>query len=50
MKVGGGRYCDPCFTLSDNRFENDILSKQGDARCPELSVYAQGYGIYTVDV
>ncbi len=38
MKVGGERYCEPCFTLSDTRFRNDILSIQVDARCPELSV------------
>ena len=31
MKVGGGRYCDQCFALSEYKFENDILSKRGCA-------------------
>ena len=28
-ECGGGCYCDTCFALSDERFENDIWSKHG---------------------
>ena len=26
---GGGRYCEPCFTLCDGRFKNDLSCNQG---------------------
>ncbi len=42
---GGERYSETCFTLSDDKFKNDPWAKQGDAHCPELSVYALGYSI-----
>ena len=35
---GGGSYFKTWFTLSDDRFEDDLWSNQGDARCLELSV------------
>ena len=38
-------YCETCFTLGDHKFENDPWSKQGDVRCPELSIYARGCSI-----
>ncbi len=41
----GGQYCETCFALSDNRFRNDIWSKQGVVCHPELSVYTRGYSI-----
>ena len=41
----GEHYSETCFTLSDDKFKNDIWTKQGDAHFPELSIYAQGYSI-----
>ena len=44
---GSVRYCETCFTLSDDRFRTDIWSKHMVARCPDLSVYAQGYSNFS---
>ncbi len=43
---GGGRYSETWFTLSSDRFKNDLWwPKRGVARHPELNLYAQGYSI-----
>ena len=47
-KNGVGHYSETWFTLSDNKFKNDLWSKQ-DARCPEVSIYMQGYSISQTD-
>ena len=47
-KIGGEHYSKTEFTFSDNKFKTYLWAKQGDVRCPELSIYVRGYSIIII--